>query len=55
MECDSLSTHRNTFLDVLEEIVPSFSSENVDEKFSFIMECNDYDISSPVYALQISV
>ena len=45
MECDSLSTHRNTFFDELEEIVPSFSSKNVDEKFSFIMECKDYDIS----------
>ena len=45
MECDSLSTHRNTFFDNLEEIVPSFSSKNVDEKFSFIMECKDYDIS----------
>ena len=29
----------------LEEIVPSFSSKNVDEKFSFIMECKDYDSS----------
>ena len=28
----------------LGEIVP-FSSKNVDEKFSFIMECKDYDIS----------
>ena len=45
MECDSLSTHRNTFFDNLEEIVPSFSSKNVDEKLSFIMECKDYDIS----------
>ena len=45
-ECDSLSTYRNTFFfDDLEEIVPSFSSKNVDEKFSFIMECKDYDIS----------
>ena len=26
-------------LDDLEEIVPSFSSKNVDEKFPFIMEC----------------
>ena len=33
------------FFDNLEEIVPSFSSKNVDEKFSFIMECKDYDIS----------
>ena len=33
------------FFDDLEEIVPSFSSKNVDEKFSFIMECKDYDIS----------
>ena len=46
MECDSLSTHRNTFFDNLEEeIVPSFSSKNVDEKFSFIMECKGYDIA----------
>ena len=45
MECDSLSTYRNTFFDKLEEIVPSLSSKNVDEKFSFIMECKDYDIS----------
>ena len=35
----------HTFFDNLEEIVPSFSSKNVDEKFSFIMECKDYDIS----------
>ena len=41
------------FFDDLEEIVPSFSSKNVDEKFSFKMECKDYDL--PVYALQISV
>ena len=33
------------FFGDLEEIVPSFSSKNVDEKFSFIMECKDYDIS----------
>ena len=33
------------FFDDLEEIVPSFSSKNEDEKFSFIMECKDYDIS----------
>ena len=34
------------FFDNLEETVPSFSSKNVDEKFSFIMECKDnYDIS----------
>ena len=33
------------FFDDLEEIVPSFSSNNVDEKFSFILECKDYEIS----------
>ena len=45
MECDSLSKYRNTFFDGLEEIVPSFSSKNVGERFSFIMECKDYDIA----------
>ena len=35
MHCDSLSKHRNTYFDNLEEIVPSFSSRYVDEKFSF--------------------
>ena len=45
MECDSLITQRNTFFDDLEEIVPSFSSKNADEKISFIMECKDYDIA----------
>ena len=43
MERDSLKTHRNTYFDDLEEIVPSFSSKNVDEKISFIKECKDYD------------
>ena len=33
------------FFDDLEEIVPSFSSKNVNEKFSFIMEYKDYVIS----------
>ena len=45
MECDSLSTYRNKYFDDLEQIVPSFSSKNVDEKFSFIMECKDNDIA----------
>ena len=52
MQCDSLLTHRNTFFDDLEEIVPSFSSKNVDEKFSFY---NGKIRTVPVYALQISV
>ena len=39
MECDSLSKYRNKDFDDLEQIVPSFSSKNVDEKFTFIMEC----------------
>ena len=29
----------------IEEIVPSFSSKNVDEKLSCIMECKYYDIA----------
>ena len=33
------------FFDDLEEIVPSFSSKNVDEKFSFIKECKNYVIA----------
>ena len=35
MECDSLSIHRNTCFDDLEEIVPSLSNKNVDEKFFY--------------------
>ena len=45
MECDSLSTYRNKYFDDLEQIVPSISSKNVDEKFTFIMECKGYDIA----------
>ena len=45
MECYSFSTYRNIFFDDLEEIVPSFSSKNVGEGFSFIMECKGYDIA----------
>ena len=30
------------FSDDLEQNVPSFSSKNVDEKFTFITECKDY-------------
>ena len=45
MECFSLSAHRNTFFDELAQIVPSFLSKTEDEKFSFIMECKDYDIA----------
>ena len=45
MECYSFSTYRNIFFDDLEEIIPSFSSKNVGERFSFIMECKDYDIA----------
>ena len=44
MECSSLSTYKNTFFEDLEEIVPSFSRENVYEKFSFKLECKDYAI-----------
>ena len=29
----------------LAQIVPSFFSKTVDEKFAFIMECKDYDIA----------
>ena len=35
-----------TFFDELAQIVPSFFSKTEDEKFSFIMECKDYDIAS---------
>ena len=45
MKCDSLSNYRNIFFDDLKEIVPSFSSKYVGERFSFIMECKDYDIA----------
>ena len=45
MECISLSAHRNTFYDELAQIVPSFFNKTEDEKFSFIMECKDYDIA----------
>ena len=44
-ECFSLSAHRNTFFDELAQIFPSFFSKTEDEKFSFIMECKDYDIA----------
>ena len=40
---------RNMFFDDLEEIVPSFTSKNEDEKFSFIMECKEYDIACMHY------
>ena len=46
MECFSLSAYRNTFsFDELAQIVPSFFSKTVDEKFAFLMECKDYDIA----------
>ena len=45
MNCSSLSTYRNTFFEELVKIVPSFVSKNIDEKFTFIMECTDYDIA----------
>ena len=45
MECDSLLTYRNKYFDDLELIAPSFSSKNVDEKFTFIMECKDNGIA----------
>ena len=44
MNCSSLYTYRNAFFKELVEIVPSFISKNIDEKFTFIMECTDYDI-----------
>ena len=40
MECDI-----EIFFDDLEQIVPSFSSKNVDEKFTFIVECKDYEFA----------
>ena len=46
MECASLSTYRKLFFDALEQIIPSFASKPVDEKFAFIMECKGYDIAS---------
>ena len=33
------------FFDALDQIIPSFASKTVDEKFAFIMECKDYDIA----------
>ena len=45
MECGTLSTYRNKYFDDLEQIVPSVSSKNVDEKLTFIMQCKDYDIA----------
>ena len=45
MNCSSLSTYKNTFFEELVRIVPSFVSKNIDEKFTFIMECTDYDIA----------
>ena len=44
-ECASLSTCRKPFFDALDQIIPSFASKTVDEKFAFIMECKDYDIA----------
>ena len=37
--------HIEIFFDDLEQIVPSFSSKNVDEKFTFIVECKDYEFA----------
>ena len=45
MECTSISTYRKLFFDSSDQIVPSFASKTVDEKFAFIMECKDYDIA----------
>ena len=45
MECVSLSTCRKPFFDALDQIIRSFASKTVDEKFAFIMECKDYEIA----------
>ena len=45
MNCSSLSTYRDTFFEELVNIVPSFVSKNIEEKFTFIMECTDYKIA----------
>ena len=39
------STCRKPFFEALDQIIPSFASKTVDEKFAFIMECKDYDIA----------
>ena len=37
MECASLSTCRKLFFDALDQIIPSFASKTVDEKFAFTL------------------